>query len=419
MGAPLDKSHPDIVKEIRRLANEGKKPAEIKVAIKEKFNYTTSYKAINNWAGVDFDTKSGRLLTPEKVEEIRVLMSGDSPPTNKEAVKILGVSEQSIQKHKGNVAKYLTAEQWAEKYPDMRDNLLSNDKETVRKARDAAHQRRQREVLAAIKKAAANVSFDPLTDKQMRQLAEDKAASVLKNQKIRALKYRIGPIGGGPSSYISYADYRKLEKKPKILGRHYQGTFSTDSVRAMKKTYADKVYAFLKSGGNPNLIPFEFGHILPMKGVGMSGLTNIHNVQIQDVDFNRQQSNKVTNKLLRGLGYHAPKLPGFLGLILGGVLAPWEKILADPLQEGVKYAAEVTTGLDVDKAIADPRRLRPSRIGATIAEDIIVPLGQMIAGGPPEVGANARGIPSGRFGPARRGLLDTEERQKRKPNIWT
>jgi len=320
VGAPLDKSHPDIVKEIQRLANKGKKQSEIKIAIKEKFNYTTSLKAIKNWAGVAgiyFDTRSGTQLTPAKIEEIRVLMSGDSPPTNREAVKILDVSEHSIIKHKGTVAKYLTVEEWAEKYPDMRDNLLSNDKETVRKARDAAHARRQREVLAAIKKAAANVSFDPLTDKQMRQLAEDKAASVLKNQKIRALKYRVGPIGGGPSSYISYADYRKLEKKPEILGRHYQGNFSTDSVREMKKTYADKVYSFLKAGGNPNLIPFHFGHILPMKGVGMSGLTNIHNVQIQDIDFNRQQSNKVTNELLKKYGYHT----GFFNPRAAGALA--------------------------------------------------------------------------------------------------
>ena len=411
MGAPLDQSHPEVVKEIQRLANEGKKPSEIKVAIKEKFNYTTSFTAIKNWAGIDFDTKSGRQLTPEKVEEIRVLMSGDSPPTNKEAAKILGVSEQSIIKHKGNVAKYLTAEEWAEKYPDMRDNLLSNDKETVRKARDAAHARRRREVLAAIKKDAANVLFDPLTDKQMRQLAEDKAASVLKNQKIRALKYRVGPIGGGPSSYISYADYRKLEKKPEILGRHYQGNFSTDSVREMKKTYADKVYSFLKAGGNPNLIPFEFGHIFPMKGVEMSGLTNIHNVQIQDIDFNRQQSNKVTNELLKKYGYHTP---GFLGLVFAGLAAPWGEVKAEPW---IRFAAEASTGLDPDRAIANPQSLAPSNIGATLLRDNLNALLPVL---------RTDDIPQEPYyGMGRqRGLLEGhagigEEEQKRRTNIWT
>jgi len=116
------------------------------------------------------------------------------------------------------------------------------------------------------------------------------------------------------------------------------------------------------------------------------------------------------------------KLPGVLGWGLGLGLAPWEDIFASPFQEGVKYAAGVTTGLDVDEAIKDPSRLRQDRIGATIAQDTIVPLAQMMARG-----LSSENIPQEPYyGMGRqRGLLDTghpgigQERRKRKPNIWT
>ena len=425
MGAPLDKSHPEVVEEIRRLAKEGKTITQIKVAVKEKFNHSMIGRTIKGWAGVDFDTQSGRPISPEKREQIRVLMSGDDAPTTKEAAKIFGVSEKSITTYRGTIAQYLTAEQWAEKYPDLRDKLLSDDKGTVTRAKTAASQRRQRETRRAILSAAEESKFDPLTDKQMRRLAKDKAIRVLKNQRTRALLYRISPEPD-PSSFLSYSEYNKLDRSgnaPKILGRVYMGDFSTDSVKAMKKMVEDEVYSFLKKGGNPNSIPLHFGHILAMKGVDpetnkrfLSGLTNLSNIQMQDAYSNMRQTNKIPKELLRGLGYHAP---GFMGLVLAGLAAPWGEAKADPW---IKFAAEATTGLDVDRAISDPSRLRPGRIGATIAEDTIVPIGQMIAGG-----LSAENIPQEPYyGMGRqRGLLDTghpgigRERQKRRTNIWT
>jgi hypothetical protein len=115
------------------------------------------------------------------------------------------------------------------------------------------------------------------------------------------------------------------------------------------------------------------------------------------------------------------KIPGILGVGLGLGLAPWEDIFASPVQEGVKYGVGVTTGLNLDEAIKDPSRLRSGRIGATIAEDTIVPIAQMLA-----AGLRADDIPQEPYyGMGRqRGLLDGHpgigrERQKRRTNIWT
>ena len=129
------------------------------------------------------------------------------------------------------------------------------------------------------------------------------------------------------------------------------------------------------------------------------------------------------------------KLPGILGVGLGLGLAPWKDIFASPVQEGVKYGVGVTTGLNLDEAIKDLSRLRLDRIGATIAEDTIAPLAQMISGGlssenipqEPYYGMGRKpdmltpqiynnGDPTGIYGHpgVGDGLI-----KKRKPNIWT
>jgi len=114
---------------------------------------------------------------------------------------------------------------------------------------------------------------------------------------------------------------------------------------------------------------------------------------------------------------------GFLGLLL----APWSEkgYTMDQFKETVKdpwYWADMFSGMNTRRAANEPSRLLPSNIGATIAEDTIVPLGQMIAGGlssddilqEPYYGMGSQ-----------RGLLDTghygigEERQNRRTNIWT
>ena len=115
------------------------------------------------------------------------------------------------------------------------------------------------------------------------------------------------------------------------------------------------------------------------------------------------------------------RYPVYLGVGLGLGLAPWEDIFASPVQEGVKYGVGVTTGLNLDEAIKDPSRLRSGRIGATIAEDTIVPIAQMLASG-----LRADDIPQEPYyGMGRqRGLLEGhagigQERRKRRTNIWT
>jgi hypothetical protein len=110
-------------------------------------------------------------------------------------------------------------------------------------------------------------------------------------------------------------------------------------------------------------------------------------------------------------------LPGVAGLLAAGALIP-EEVRASPLsQEGLQYGLEATTGIRPAGLVNDPRTYSPWGFGA--ARDTVSGLGQLLTGGPPEVRANARGIPSGRFGPTRRGLLDTEKPRKRRTNIWT
>lgn len=116
------------------------------------------------------------------------------------------------------------------------------------------------------------------------------------------------------------------------------------------------------------------------------------------------------------------RLPGFLGILTAGALAPEEVWAAPFSQKGLEYGVESVTGLDLPRAAADTSRLRQDRIGATIAQDTIVPLAQMMTRG-----LSSENIPQEPYyGMGRqRGLLDTghpgigRERQKRRTNIWT
>jgi len=69
---------------------------------------------------------------------------------------------------------------------------------------------------------------------------------------------------------------------------------------------------------------------------------------------------------------------GLVGLGLGAALAP-DKAWAAPFsEEGLNYWGGAATGLDLGKAASDTNRLSPFSIGATLAEDTISGLGQMI-----------------------------------------
>ena len=132
---------------------------------------------------------------------------------------------------------------------------------------------------------------------------------------------------------------------------------------------------------------------------------------MQPIDVNKQQSNKVTKELLRRLGYHAP---GFMGLVFAGLAAPWGEAKAEPW---IRFAAEASTGLDPDRAIANPQSLAPSNIGATLLRDNLNALLPVL---------RTDDIPQEPYyGMGRqRGLLEGhagigEEEQKRRTNIWT
>jgi len=78
--------------------------------------------------------------------------------------------------------------------------------------------------------------------------------------------------------------------------------------------------------------------------------------------------------------FYKPGL-GMLGVGLGAALAPDEAWAAPFSEEGLNYWGGAATGLDLGKAAADPSRLSPFSIGATLAEDTISGLGQMIGSG--------------------------------------
>jgi hypothetical protein len=317
MAISLDRSHPEVVTEMRRLANQGKTLVQIRTSIAEKFNYITTNEAIKKWSGVDFsDVKRGVQLSEDTINEIKRLSAEGTP--NKEIQEILGVGEKSVVKYKENVIPYLTPEQLAEEFPDLANRLLSSDQDAVRKARDIISHRRQRMANAEAKKGLlASFEFDPLPDEDIDWFARKRAVDTVQGEKMRSLLYKIS-TEPGPNSYIPYIKYAKLQRQgvdvPPILGRVYRGNFSEESTEAMRKIVYDKVYAYLKKGGNPNNIPFEFGHIIAMEGVDpetgkkfVSGYTNPANTEMQDVEFNRRQHNKVSQDLLKRLGYHTGK----------------------------------------------------------------------------------------------------------------
>ena len=427
MPAPLDKSHPEIVAEIRRLAKLNKSITQIKVAIKDKFDYDMIGRTIKDWADVDFYTRSGTPLTSKQIEDIIRLKSVDDPPTDLEVAKKLNISAHSVRNHKpGGTKEYLTPEKWAKKYPDMSDKLLSKDKEVAKQAFNTANKRRQREVAAAAKQNQKVVTprSVPLTEDEMHKKAQTRAHRTVKGHKLRSKLYRISKKEG-PESFISHFEYRDLEKSgakvPKILGTRYQGDFSSESMAAMRQIIYDDVYEYLKLGGDPDNIPLDFGHILAMKGIDpktgerfFSGFTNRFNMEMQDSALNRKQSNKISKGLLRRLGYHAP---GFMGVLFAGLAAPWGKLRADPVTEIPSYLLEAGTGLKPQKAVQDTGRISPWRVGATIAQDTASDIAGIL---------RTDDIPQEPYyGMGRqRGLLEGHpgigrERQKRRTNIWT
>ena len=180
-------------------------------------------------------------------------------------------------------------------------------------ANRAAQRKAEREAAAAARSALiASYTFKPLSDEDIHKIANKKAIDAISGQKQRALLYKIAPEPV-PESYIPYRDYARLQRRgfnvPPILGTAYRGNFSPDSTSAMRKTVYDYVRSYLKGGGNPNFIDKELGHLISMSGVDefgarYSGLTVPPNVEMQDVRSNRSQHNKVTQELLRRLGYH-------------------------------------------------------------------------------------------------------------------
>ena len=107
----LDKSHPEVVAEIRRLTNQDKVPPlyEIRAAIKEKFGYTTTDKAIKKWSGVDFSRSErgtrGVPLSQEKIDEIKRLTS-ENRLTQKQIAETLDVSAESVRKHTAIIVRW-------------------------------------------------------------------------------------------------------------------------------------------------------------------------------------------------------------------------------------------------------------------------------------------------------------------------
>ena len=335
----LDKSHPEVVAEIRRLTNQDKIPPlyEIRAAIKEKFGYITTDKAIKRWSGVDFSLSErgtrGVPLSQEKIDEIKRLTS-ENKLTQKQIAETLDVSAESVRKHTAIIDRWYhsTPEQLAEEYPDLAKGLLSSDKDEIVKARAVIYRRLKSASDAEARKALiASYEFEPLSDEAIDQLADKKAIDTIHSQKQRALLYKIAPEPV-PESYISYEEYARLKRRgvavPPILGRAYRGIFTPESTEAMRKKVYDYVHAYLKGGGNPNFIDKELGHIIAMAGVDelgvrYSGLTVPPNVEMQDVRLNRSQHNKVTQDLLKRLGYHTGKsLMSLKGLPFGiGLLA--------------------------------------------------------------------------------------------------
>lgn len=261
-------------------------------------------------------------------------------------------------------------------------------------ANRAAQRKAEREAAAAARSALiASYTFKPLSDEDIHKIANKKAIDAISGQKQRALLYKIAPEPV-PESYIPYRDYARLQRRgfnvPPILGTAYRGNFSPDSTSAMRKTVYDYVRSYLKGGGNPNFIDKELGHLISMSGVDefgtrYSGLTVPPNVEMQDVRSNRSQHNKVTQELLRRLGYHTdtslmnlkgadsrvsprgrlPRLAGryalpagVLGLAAGTTQAsdlPW-------------LAADFATGVDSEKFIRGMQDRQMQRHGQSYGD---------------------------------------------------
>ena len=140
---------------------------------------------------------------------------------------------------------------------------------------------------------------------------------------------------------------------------------------------------------------------------------NYHISQRSPFSEMRMKAYESASRAKRGL----PRLPGFLGLLTAGALAPWEEIIADPVTEVPSYLLEAGTGLKPQKAVQDTGRISPWRVGATIAQDTAGDIAEIL---------RTDDIPQEPYyGMGRqRGLLDGHpgigrERQKRRTNIWT
>ena len=390
MPAPLDKSHPEVVALIRRLAKRGKTRSQIITAVKEKFNYDTTFTAVNRWAGVDFEhVGSGRPLTAEKIQEIQDLMSVEDPPTHAEAARILGVGERSIGEHKLTSVSYRRPEDWAEQYPDLEDRLLSGDRDIRTTALNTASARQQREIARAVADAAEiskvdDAPFTPLTDKEAREFAEQKAEHIVKGQKNRALLYRISS-GIGPENFVSYPQYRKLQKSgnaPEILGKYYRGDFSPEGMADLRKIVYDKLYPYLKAGGNPATFDQHLGHIIAMKGSHpgtkdhfVSGLTNKFNAEMQDKYENLRANSAVSQDLLRGLGYKSILPVGLSTLFAVGASAlpgvSDASTVRGRMRENLTnpyFLGDAITGLDTPKFVEDYNKGLLDTTGQTFGE---------------------------------------------------
>ena len=295
----MSEKTPDaVIEEIRRLAREGR----------------LSIPEIADEVGVHQRTvdiyKKGIPADSSKMTATRQsAMAKRRKYSNKEIAEYFGIKEENVTpkvRKKYSSIKYSQSPKGVEYQRSYvrRPEQLSRRRErgAVRRAADAE----------ARKALIASYEFEPLSDESIHEISKKKASDTVNRQKQRALMYQIAPEPV-PESYISYDNYRKLKKSgadvPPILGRRYRGIFTQESKEAMRKKVYNSVYSYLKGGGNPNFIPEELGHLIAMDavdefGVKYSGLTVPSNVEMQDVWSNRSQRNKITQDLLKRLGYH-------------------------------------------------------------------------------------------------------------------
>ena len=226
-------------------------------------------------------------------------ISGSDKELRRRLIRIRN-EEKNAERNKANRQKHKKSEAGKQKAKEYSQTPKARAARSEQKKAKTAARQEEKKILQSKNPV---IITDP---EEIRKLAQEKANNAIKFAKERSTYYKIDAADDS-SSWITGSQLKKLKNKgknPTIYGTRIAGDFSKEARAEMRKTIERQASEYLSKGGDARNIP-ELGHYIALSAVDedgqriASGLTNPHNISLQDPDINRNLGATVDKEILQ------------------------------------------------------------------------------------------------------------------------